>query len=121
MHKQRHWFVLSAAALLASTLWAAEPAAPPAQAGSPKPEAAKSEAAKPQAAKTDAAASATAGESAQADAAKSDTAKQDTKTVLDAAKAEKDKAAAAEKGSPQLFIPSEQVRADFDVSFPIDI
>jgi hypothetical protein len=25
------------------------------------------------------------------------------------------------KASPQRFIPSEQVRADFDVSFPIDI
>lgn len=25
------------------------------------------------------------------------------------------------KGSPQRFVPSEQVRADFDVSFPIDI
>ena len=31
-----------------------------------------------------------------------------------------DKGTAA-KGSPQRFIPSEQVRADFDVSFPIDI
>jgi len=28
---------------------------------------------------------------------------------------------AAGKGSPQRFVPSEQVRADFDVSFPIDI
>jgi hypothetical protein len=29
---------------------------------------------------------------------------------------------AADKGpSPQRFTPSEQVRADFDVSFPIDI
>lgn len=25
------------------------------------------------------------------------------------------------KGSPERFVPSEQVRADFDVSFPIDI
>jgi hypothetical protein len=25
------------------------------------------------------------------------------------------------KGTPQRFVPSEQVRADFDVSFPIDI
>jgi hypothetical protein len=24
-------------------------------------------------------------------------------------------------GSPERFVPSEQVRADFDVSFPIDI
>lgn len=31
-------------------------------------------------------------------------------------------AASARKGpSPQRFVPSEQVRADFDVSFPIDI
>jgi hypothetical protein len=35
----------------------------------------------------------------------------------------KPKAAAsgADKASPQRFVPSEQVRADFDVSFPIDI
>ena len=30
-------------------------------------------------------------------------------------------ATAADKSSPQRFVPSEQVRADFDVSFPIDI
>lgn len=31
-------------------------------------------------------------------------------------------ASAADKGgTPQRFVPSEQVRADFDVSFPIDI
>jgi hypothetical protein len=30
-------------------------------------------------------------------------------------------ASAADKSSPQRFIPSEQVRADFDVSFPVDI
>ena len=29
--------------------------------------------------------------------------------------------AADKKASPQRFVPSEQVRADFDVSFPIDI
>jgi glucose dehydrogenase len=32
-----------------------------------------------------------------------------------------DKPAAGQKSSPQRFVPSEQVRADFDVSFPIDI
>jgi hypothetical protein len=32
-----------------------------------------------------------------------------------------EKSAADQKPSPQRFIPSEQVRADFDVSFPIDI
>jgi hypothetical protein len=31
------------------------------------------------------------------------------------------KSPADAKASPQRFIPSEQVRADFDVSFPIDI
>jgi hypothetical protein len=31
------------------------------------------------------------------------------------------KSPADQKPSPQRFIPSEQVRADFDVSFPIDI
>jgi len=29
--------------------------------------------------------------------------------------------ASAKGGSPERFVPSEQVRADFDVSFPIDI
>lgn len=29
--------------------------------------------------------------------------------------------AADKKSSPQIFVPSEKVRADFDVSFPIDI
>lgn len=29
--------------------------------------------------------------------------------------------AAAEKNSPQRFVPTEQVRADFDVSFPVDM
>ena len=34
----------------------------------------------------------------------------------------KPKASTADKGaSPQRFVPTEQVRADFDVSFPIDI
>lgn len=28
---------------------------------------------------------------------------------------------AGKKASPQRFVPSEQVRADFDVSFPVDI
>lgn len=48
--------------------------------------------------------------------------------VADAAAAEEDdeapppKTGADNKGpSPQRFIPSEQVRADFDVSFPVDI
>ncbi|MBB6095058.1 type IV secretory pathway TrbL component [Povalibacter uvarum] len=44
-------------------------------------------------------------------------AEKDGKTPADKAA---DKGSAA-KGSPQRFIPSEQVRADFDVSFPVDI
>lgn len=43
-----------------------------------------------------------------------------SKTPASEKTSEADKAAAG-KGSPQRFIPSEQVRADFDVSFPIDI
>jgi len=39
----------------------------------------------------------------------------DKDTAKDAAKD------GAAKASPQRFIPSEQVRADFDVSFPVDI
>ena len=38
-----------------------------------------------------------------------------------AEKSEPAKSAADKGPSPQRFIPSEQVRADFDVSFPIDI
>lgn len=38
-----------------------------------------------------------------------------------AEKPEPAKSAADKAASPQRFIPSEQVRADFDVSFPIDI
>jgi len=36
-------------------------------------------------------------------------------------KPSEDKPSAADKASPQRFVPSEEVRADFDVSFPIDI
>lgn len=89
------------------------------------------------------------GDGAKTDPAKTDTAKADTKadatkpeTTKDAATAkaeapaDADKAGdkpAAEKGaataksaadrgpSPQRFVPSEEVRADFDVSFPVDI
>jgi hypothetical protein len=46
-------------------------------------------------------------------------AKPDAKESADAAPPEK--SPVAQKPSPQRFIPSEQVRADFDVSFPIDI
>jgi|HigsolmetaAR202D_1030399.scaffolds.fasta_scaffold01431_13 hypothetical protein len=46
----------------------------------------------------------------------------DSKADEQAAEAkQQEKSSADEKSSPQRFIPSEQVRADFDVSFPIDI
>jgi hypothetical protein len=95
-----------------STLWAAEPA--PAKPAAPPAAAPAKPAATP--AKPATAESAT---------PKSD---EDSK-VKEADKATDDKAAgkpkpaatAADKSSPQRFVPSEQVRADFDVSFPIDI
>ena len=82
--------------------------------------------------------------STKTDTGKTDTAKADTKAepAKDAATAKADAPAdadkagdkpAAEKGaataksaadrgpSPQRFVPSEEVRADFDVSFPVDI
>lgn len=52
---------------------------------------------------------------------------QETATETDAEEtpaepaASNESSAADRKPSPQRFIPSEQVRADFDVSFPIDI
>ena len=49
----------------------------------------------------------------------------ETAAKVDEAKQADEKSAAKPpadgKASPQRFIPSEQVRADFDVSFPIDI
>ena len=87
---------LLAACCVTGTLWAAEPApakpAPPPAATAEKP-APATPAAKP--------------------AAESATAKSDEDA--------KAKASDADKASPQRFVPSEQVRADFDVSFPIDI
>jgi len=87
----------------------------------------------------DAKSTSTAAQPAKADPAKAD-AKTDAKTGAKAdAKADASAAAkpavtppddqekapppsSADKGpSPQRFTPSEQVRADFDVSFPVDI
>lgn len=39
----------------------------------------------------------------------------------DAKETSKPGKSAADKSTPQRFVPSEQVRADFDVSFPIDM
>lgn len=82
---------------------------------------------KPDAGKTDSAKA-----DAKADAAKSGAAKPEAAKDSATAKAAEDKAgdkSAADKGaataksgpSPQRFVPSEEVRADFDVSFPVDI
>lgn len=57
------------------------------------------------------------------DASAEDTSEKD-KAAADkpaAGKPEPAKSAADKAASPQRFIPSEQVRADFDVSFPVDI
>jgi hypothetical protein len=93
-------------------LWAAEPAlakpAPPAATPAPPP-AATDAAAKP----TDESAAPKSDE----DSKDEDGEKVDPKPKPKAAATTADK-----KGSsPQRFVPSEQVRADFDVSFPIDI
>lgn len=89
-----------------TTAWAAEPA--PAKPATPA-------AAKPAPAKP-------ASESAAPKDDEQTQAQQGTKTEEDG----EDKPAAKPKpsgkgGSPERFVPSEQVRADFDVSFPIDI
>jgi uncharacterized iron-regulated membrane protein len=131
MNKKRHWLILMSMFLAAAALWAAEPSttppvqpavktAPAAEAGKPgeapatatKPEDAAA-ADKPDAARTD---------PAKADA-KPDPAKPDPVKSAAAQAAAKpgEKPAVDDKSSPQRFIPSEQVRADFDVSFPIDI
>lgn len=82
---------------------AAEPAAVPA---------AKAPAAESAAAATD--------EDSTAEQAK--TAAQDQPSAADRETAAGAKPKASGKGgSPERFVPSEQVRADFDVSFPIDI
>jgi hypothetical protein len=92
------------------TLWAAEPT--PAKPATP-------------------AASKPANESAAPKPDEQTQAQQGTKTVADESAAEEQQPAAkpsssgkgpaGKGGSPERFVPSEQVRADFDVSFPIDI
>ncbi len=101
---------------ITSVAWAAEPA--PAKATTPAP-------AKP--------ATQAAGESAapkadeQSSGAQPSTTDKGTQGKESAAEAEQPPVAAAKPkasgkgGSPERFVPSEQVRADFDVSFPIDI
>jgi hypothetical protein len=98
-----------AACCVTSTLWAAEPApAKPAAtpAATPAPTAAKPAATESATPKSD-----------------EDSGVKEGDKAADKAAAGKPKpaASAADKSSPQRFVPSEQVRADFDVSFPIDI
>jgi hypothetical protein len=96
--------LLIIAALVTAHAFAAEPATPAAtpQTAQPKP------AAPP------------AGKAAAADKSAAQAKAADGKSEADKA-ADKTGEKDAAKGSPQRFIPSEQVRADFDVSFPVDI
>lgn len=116
--------MLIAMGITGSMLFAAEPATTPATSG-------------PAATTKDAKATPTSSQSTKTDAAKAapvnaDASKPDAKADASAAakapeSASKDEEkapppTAADKGpSPQRFTPSEQVRADFDVSFPVDI
>jgi hypothetical protein len=111
--------VLGAAGLTGSLLLAAEPATKPEATGSAATAAAK-----------DPKATQPATQAAKPDASKPEATKPEAKDAAAATKpgsipSDEDAApppSAADKGpSPQRFTPSEQVRADFDVSFPIDI
>jgi hypothetical protein len=110
---------LLAACCAMSTVWAAEaapakPAAPPAATPAATPEKPAATPEKPAAA-----------ESATPKSDEDPKVKEDAGAADKAAAAGKSKPSpadkAGDKSSPQRFVPSEQVRADFDVSFPIDI
>ncbi|HEY0940617.1 MAG TPA: hypothetical protein VGE08_11015 [Steroidobacter sp.] len=90
---------------MTSAAWAAEAAKPPAKAAPPA-----SESAAPKADEESSAAQSAA-------ASKGTQEEEDAEEQQAAAKPK----ASGKKGSPERFVPSEQVRADFDVSFPIDI
>lgn len=82
-------------------------------------DAAKSDASKPGAAQAEPTA-----EPAKSDAAKAEGAKDSqASSEKGGEKSAADKGAATAKSgpTPQRFVPSEEVRADFDVSFPVDI
>lgn len=91
-----------ATGMMTSAVWAAEAAKPPAKAAPPA-----SESAAPKA-------------DEESSAPQSAAASQDDEDAEEQQAAAKPKAS-GKKGSPERFVPSEQVRADFDVSFPIDI
>lgn len=84
-----------------------------------KSDASKTDAGKTDAAKADAKADAVKGDAATAEAAKNSTTAPDKAGEKPAA--EKGAATAKSGSTPQRFVPSEEVRADFDVSFPVDI
>ena len=109
MRSAAYMILLLVTSMSASWLFAAEPA--PATATKPEQAAAQNN---PDADKPDADKKADANKDATKPAADAD-AKDDEKSAADKSG---DKAG---KASPQRFIPSEQVRADFDVSFPVDI
>jgi hypothetical protein len=100
---------LLAACCVMSTVWAAE--APPAKPATP-----------PAATPAPAAPKPAATESATPKSDEDSKVKEGAEAAEKAAAGKpKPAASAADKSSPQRFVPSEQVRADFDVSFPIDI
>lgn len=85
------------------------------------------DASKSDASKTDASKTSAAKADAKADAAKPEAAKDSATAQTPPDKAgeksgaEKGAATAKSGPTPQRFVPSEEVRADFDVSFPVDI
>lgn len=85
-------------------------------------DAAKTDAGKTDAAKADPKADAATADAAKAEAAKdSATAQAPTDKAGEKSAADKGAATAKSGPTPQRFVPSEEVRADFDVSFPVDI
>ena len=110
MRSAAYMILLLATSMSASWLFAAEPA--PATATKPEQAAAQNN---PDADKPDADKKADADKDAKKPAADAAAKSGGEKSATDKSG---DKAG---KASPQRFIPSEQVRADFDVSFPVDI
>jgi hypothetical protein len=117
MKTAAHMMLLVAASISGSLLFAAEPApttASAAKTATPADSAKKAEAAdKDKKSEPD--------QDKKADAEKDKKAEATAKTGDDKSAADKAGDKDSDKSSPQRFIPSEQVRADFDVSFPVDI
>ena len=96
--------VCCATGTITSVAWAAEPA--PARPATPAPAKPAGESTAPKADEQSSSAKGTQGEESAAGEEQKPAAKPK---------------ASGKGGSPERFVPSEQVRADFDVSFPIDI